>query len=103
MIMDEDYPLCTRLLHCKQGLDSLHHVADEKGVCLNLWAHIGRISYRYSVMSKFCVEYKKMESSFSEVGSLKFHRYNQEKTLEWLKKKVYKMFNLYKNHKLCQQ
>ncbi|XP_043105313.1 ribonuclease H2 subunit B isoform X2 [Puntigrus tetrazona] len=53
MIMDEDYPGCTRLLRCKQGLDCLHHVADEK-----------------------------------EVGDLKVHRYNQEKTLEWLKKKV---------------
>ncbi|XP_016093409.1 ribonuclease H2 subunit B [Sinocyclocheilus grahami] len=53
MIMDEDYPGCTRLLHCKQGLDSLHHVADEK-----------------------------------EVEGKRFHRYNQEKTLEWLKKKV---------------
>lgn len=53
MVMDEDYPGCTRLLQCKQGLDSIHHVADEK-----------------------------------EVGSLKFHRYNQEKTMDWLKKKV---------------
>lgn len=53
MVMDEDYPGCTRLLLCKHGLDSLHHVADEK-----------------------------------EVGGSKFHRYNQEKTLEWLKKKV---------------
>ncbi|XP_073702301.1 ribonuclease H2 subunit B [Garra rufa] len=53
MVMDEDYPGCTRLLQCKQGLDSLHHVADEK-----------------------------------EVGDSKYHRYNQEKTLEWLKKKV---------------
>ncbi|XP_052004887.1 ribonuclease H2 subunit B [Xyrauchen texanus] len=53
MVMDEDFPGCTRLLQCKQGLDSLHHVVDEK-----------------------------------EVGVLKFHRYNQEKTVEWLKKKV---------------
>ncbi|KAK7154190.1 hypothetical protein R3I94_007524 [Phoxinus phoxinus] len=53
MVMDEDYPGCTRLLQCKQGLDSLHHVADEK-----------------------------------EGGGQKFHRYNHEKTLEWLKKKV---------------
>ncbi|RXN29001.1 ribonuclease H2 subunit B-like protein [Labeo rohita] len=55
MVMDEDYPGCTRLLHCTQGMNSLHHVADEK-----------------------------------EVGGLKFHRYNQEKTLEWLKKKVHR-------------
>ncbi|KAL6485276.1 hypothetical protein MHYP_G00073210 [Metynnis hypsauchen] len=53
MVMDEDYPGCTRLLKCTQALDSVHHVADEK-----------------------------------VVGDLKFHRYNQEKTLEWLKKKV---------------
>uniref|UniRef100_A0A8C1XM93 Ribonuclease H2 subunit B n=1 Tax=Cyprinus carpio TaxID=7962 RepID=A0A8C1XM93_CYPCA len=53
MVVDEDYTGCTRLLLCKHGLDSLHHVADEK-----------------------------------VVGGLKFHRYNQEKTLEWLKKKV---------------
>uniref|UniRef100_A0A8C2I918 Ribonuclease H2 subunit B n=1 Tax=Cyprinus carpio TaxID=7962 RepID=A0A8C2I918_CYPCA len=53
MVVDEDYTGCTRLLLCKHGLDSLHHVADEK-----------------------------------VVGGLKFHRYNQKKTLEWLKKKV---------------
>ncbi|XP_051998418.1 ribonuclease H2 subunit B-like isoform X2 [Xyrauchen texanus] len=53
MVMDEDFPGCTRLLQCKQGMDALQHVADEK-----------------------------------EVGGLKFHRYNQEKTMEWLKKKV---------------
>ncbi|XP_057192568.1 ribonuclease H2 subunit B isoform X1 [Triplophysa rosa] len=53
MVMDEDYPGCTQLLQCEQGLDSIHHVADEK-----------------------------------EVGSLKFHSYNQEKTMAWLKKKV---------------
>ncbi|KAI4885917.1 hypothetical protein NFI96_030896 [Prochilodus magdalenae] len=53
VVMDEDYPGCTRLLKCTQALSSVHHVADEKAV-----------------------------------GDLKFHRYNQEKTLEWLKKKV---------------
>ncbi|XP_022536228.2 ribonuclease H2 subunit B isoform X1 [Astyanax mexicanus] len=53
VVMDEDYPACTRLLKCEQALESVHHVADEK-----------------------------------EVSSQKFHRYNQEKTLEWLKKKV---------------
>ncbi|KAF5899642.1 ribonuclease H2 subunit B-like, partial [Clarias magur] len=53
MVMDEDYPVCSRLLKCAQALDTVHHVADEK-----------------------------------EVGSQKFHRYNQEKTLDWLKKKV---------------
>lgn len=53
-------------------------------------------------MSKFCVQYIKIEFSFSVVGGLKFHRYNQEKTLEWLKKKVYTIFNLYKKHQLFQ-
>lgn len=61
MVMDEDYPGCTRLLQCKQGLDSIYHVTDEK-----------------------------------EVGSMKFHRYNQEKTLDWLKKKVQKTVNVLK-------
>ncbi|KAK3568909.1 hypothetical protein QTP86_019566 [Hemibagrus guttatus] len=53
MVMDEDYPGCTRLLKCSQALDTLHHVADEK-----------------------------------VVGSQKFHRYSQEKSMDWLKKKV---------------
>ncbi|XP_036397129.1 ribonuclease H2 subunit B [Megalops cyprinoides] len=53
VVMDEDYPACTRLLSCSQIQASLHHVAEEK-----------------------------------EVGSQKFHRYSQEKTMEWLKKKV---------------
>ncbi|KAB5576821.1 hypothetical protein PHYPO_G00202920 [Pangasianodon hypophthalmus] len=53
MVMDEDYPGCTRLLKCTQALDTLHHVADER-----------------------------------VVGSQKFYRYSQEKTMDWLKKKV---------------
>ncbi|KAF4086846.1 hypothetical protein AMELA_G00089030 [Ameiurus melas] len=53
MVMDEDYPGCTRLLKCTQALDTLQHVADEK-----------------------------------VVDSKKFHRYSQEKTMDWLKKKV---------------
>ncbi|KAM3607720.1 uncharacterized protein V6R79_012570 [Siganus canaliculatus] len=53
VVVDEEFPVCSRLLSCTRSLPSLHHVADEK-----------------------------------EVGSLKFHRYNEEKTLNWLKKKV---------------
>nr|XP_057938118.1 ribonuclease H2 subunit B [Doryrhamphus excisus] len=55
MVMDEDFPACTKLLSCTRSLDSMHHIADEK-----------------------------------EVGSLKFHRYSREKTMDWLKKKVEK-------------
>lgn len=53
VVMDEDFPACTRLLSSTCALASLHHVTEEK-----------------------------------EVGSLKFHRYSQEKTMDWLKKKV---------------
>lgn len=53
VVMDEEFPTCSRLLSCTRSLASLHHIAEEK-----------------------------------EVGSLKFHRYSQEKTLNWLKKKV---------------
>ncbi|XP_066497079.1 ribonuclease H2 subunit B isoform X2 [Hoplias malabaricus] len=53
LVVDEDYPGCSRLLNCTQALSSVHHVADEK-----------------------------------VMGDRKFHRYNQEKTMEWLKKKV---------------
>lgn len=53
VVMDEEFPACTRLLSCTRSLASLHHIAEEK-----------------------------------EVGSLKFHRYSQEKTMNWLKKKV---------------
>uniref|UniRef100_A0A8C8EUD9 Uncharacterized protein n=1 Tax=Oncorhynchus tshawytscha TaxID=74940 RepID=A0A8C8EUD9_ONCTS len=31
MVMDEDFPACTRLLSCTHSLASLHHVAEEKG------------------------------------------------------------------------
>ncbi|KAM9802036.1 ribonuclease H2 subunit B [Syngnathus typhle] len=55
MVMDEEFPACSRLLSCTRSLASMHHVVDEK-----------------------------------EVGGLKFHRYNQDKTLAWLKKKVEK-------------
>lgn len=34
MVMDEEYPGCAKLLNCTQALDTLHHVADEKGVCV---------------------------------------------------------------------
>ncbi|XP_077473145.1 ribonuclease H2 subunit B [Stigmatopora argus] len=55
MVMDEEFPACTRLLSCTRSLASLHHISDEK-----------------------------------EAGDLKFHRYSQEKTMAWLKKKVEK-------------
>ncbi|XP_021453573.1 ribonuclease H2 subunit B isoform X1 [Oncorhynchus mykiss] len=53
VVMDEDFPACTRLLSCIRSQASLHHVAEEK-----------------------------------EVGSQKFQRYSQERTMEWLKKKA---------------
>ncbi|XP_071334329.1 ribonuclease H2 subunit B isoform X1 [Trachinotus anak] len=53
VVMDEEFPVCSRLLSCTRSLASLHHIAEEK-----------------------------------EVGSLRFHRYSQEKTMNWLKKKV---------------
>lgn len=53
VVMDEEFPACSRLLRCTRSLTSLHHIAEEK-----------------------------------EVGSLKFHRYSQERTMNWLKKKV---------------
>uniref|UniRef100_H2UNP6 Ribonuclease H2 subunit B n=1 Tax=Takifugu rubripes TaxID=31033 RepID=H2UNP6_TAKRU len=53
VVMDEEFPACSRLLSCTRSLGSLQHVAEEK-----------------------------------EVGNLKFHRYSEEKTLSWLKKKV---------------
>ncbi|XP_035533220.1 ribonuclease H2 subunit B [Morone saxatilis] len=53
VVMDEEFPACSRLLSCTRSLASLHHIAEEK-----------------------------------EVGKLKFHRYSQEKTMNWLKKKV---------------
>lgn len=53
VVMDEEFPACSRLLSCTRSLSSLHHVAEEK-----------------------------------EVGTLKFYRYSQEKSMNWLKKKV---------------
>ncbi|XP_070770887.1 ribonuclease H2 subunit B isoform X2 [Enoplosus armatus] len=53
VVMDEEFPACSRLLSCTRSLASLHHIAEEK-----------------------------------EAGKLKFHRYSQEKTMNWLKKKV---------------
>lgn len=34
---------------------------------------------------------------FSEIGSQKFHKYSQKKTLKWLKKKVYCFLFCFKN------
>ncbi|CAL8266490.1 unnamed protein product [Lota lota] len=53
VVMDEEFPACSRLLSCTRSLSSVHHIAEEK-----------------------------------EVGSRKFHRYSQEKTMQWLSKKV---------------
>ncbi|KAK2840001.1 hypothetical protein Q5P01_013741 [Channa striata] len=53
VVMDEEFPVCSRLLSCTHSLASLHHIAEEK-----------------------------------EAGSLRFHRYSEEKTMNWLKKKV---------------
>ncbi|KAA8587964.1 ribonuclease H2 subunit B isoform X1 [Etheostoma spectabile] len=53
VVVDEEFPACSRLLSCTRSLAFLHHIAEEK-----------------------------------EVGKQKFYRYNQEKTMNWLKKKV---------------
>ncbi|XP_029967834.1 ribonuclease H2 subunit B isoform X2 [Salarias fasciatus] len=53
LVVDEEFPACSRLLSCTRSLASLHHVTEEK-----------------------------------EVGGRKFHRYSEEKTMSWLKKKV---------------
>ncbi|XP_063069975.1 ribonuclease H2 subunit B [Engraulis encrasicolus] len=66
VVMDEEFPACTRLLSCTRSLASLRHVADEK-----------------------------------EVGSLKFHRYSQEKTLDWLKKKVERTVAALRKSSVC--
>ncbi|XP_077436198.1 ribonuclease H2 subunit B [Vanacampus margaritifer] len=66
MVMDEEFPVCTRLLNCTHSFSSMHHIADEK-----------------------------------EVGSLKFHRYSQEKTMAWLKKKVEKTVLVLKTKNIC--
>ncbi|TRY97089.1 hypothetical protein DNTS_027279 [Danionella cerebrum] len=65
MVMDEEFPGCSRLLQCKQGLDCLYHVTDEK-----------------------------------DVGGKKFHRFNNEKTLEWLQKKVQITVNTLKKNNI---
>lgn len=53
VVMDEEFPGCSRLLSCTRSSASLHHIAEEK-----------------------------------EVGGQTFHRYSQERTMNWLKKKV---------------
>ncbi|KAL6101058.1 rnaseh2b [Pungitius sinensis] len=53
VVMDDEFPACSRLLSCTRSLASLHHITEEK-----------------------------------EVGTHRFHRYSQEKTMNWLKKKV---------------
>ncbi|XP_053733197.1 ribonuclease H2 subunit B [Synchiropus splendidus] len=53
VVMDEDFPACSKLLRCSRSLTSMHHIAEEK-----------------------------------EVGSQRFYRYCQDRTLSWLKKKV---------------
>ncbi|XP_018584810.1 ribonuclease H2 subunit B [Scleropages formosus] len=62
MVIDEDFPVCSRLLNCKETKASLGLVAEEK-----------------------------------EVAGQKFYRYSQEKTMEWLKKKVDKTVKALKN------
>ncbi|XP_062312541.1 ribonuclease H2 subunit B isoform X2 [Osmerus eperlanus] len=42
MVMDEDFPACTRLLNCTRSLASVHHIAEEKEVG-------GLQFYRYSL------------------------------------------------------
>ncbi|KAJ8350339.1 hypothetical protein SKAU_G00254690 [Synaphobranchus kaupii] len=53
VVMDEDFPACSRLLRCSHTQASLQQVAEEK-----------------------------------EVGGQKYYRYSEEKTMQWLKKKV---------------
>uniref|UniRef100_A0A3Q3XNK1 Ribonuclease H2 subunit B n=1 Tax=Mola mola TaxID=94237 RepID=A0A3Q3XNK1_MOLML len=65
VVMDEEFPACSRLLSCSRSLASLHHVAEEK------------------------------------VGTLKFHRYSQEKTMNWLKKKVERTVITLKKRNIC--
>ncbi|KAM8855570.1 ribonuclease H2 subunit B isoform 1-T3 [Spinachia spinachia] len=53
VVMDDEFPACSRLLSCTRSLASLHHITEEK-----------------------------------KVGTQRFHRYSQDKTMNWLKKKV---------------
>lgn len=31
VVMDEEFPACSRLLSCTRSLASMHHIAEEKG------------------------------------------------------------------------
>ncbi|MBN3303502.1 RNH2B Ribonuclease, partial [Amia calva] len=66
IVVDEDFPNCSRLLKCSHILKSLCHVTEEK-----------------------------------EVGSQKFHRYSQEKTMKWLNKKVDRTVKALKSSQTC--
>lgn len=91
VVMDEEFPACTRLLSCARSLASLHHVAEEKGN-----THLKKADQRQNRASRsgdvyMCKTFLVNAKFFlcPEVGQMKFHRYSQERTLSWLKKKVH--------------
>lgn len=96
VVTDEEFPACTRLLRCSRSLASLHHIAEEKGntrLKTNQQT-ITKHTHNHASMSRgVCVcnaFWVNVKCFFlcPEVGQLKFHRYSQDRTLNWLKKKV---------------
>lgn len=45
VVMDEEFPACSRLLSCTRSLASVHHIAEEKGpgLFMLLILHNGRM------------------------------------------------------------
>lgn len=60
MVMDENFPACTRLLSCTRSLASLHHIAEEKEVG-------GQTFYRYSLEKTLDWLKKKVERTVKAV------------------------------------
>uniref|UniRef100_A0A8C4TVJ3 Ribonuclease H2 subunit B n=1 Tax=Falco tinnunculus TaxID=100819 RepID=A0A8C4TVJ3_FALTI len=81
VLLDAEYPSCPLLLKCADVKQYIHHITEEKG-------NGDLPTCRWS-------------STGGEIDSQKFHKYSQEKTLKWLKKKVNRTVKALKSNDIC--
>ncbi|XP_075277459.1 ribonuclease H2 subunit B isoform X2 [Opisthocomus hoazin] len=88
VVLDSEYPSCPLLLKCADVTQYIHHVTEEKG--------LGCTGSKWDLFSGFLSFF-----GTPEFGSQKFHKYSQEKTLKWLKKKVNQTVKALKSNNIC--
>lgn len=71
VVMDEEFPACSRLLSCTRSLASLHHIAEEKGEFLFLTLSSVNSKLTLIALFKCCVLYSQRWDHWSSIDTVK--------------------------------